>query len=94
MSAACPGIGRCHGARSWCAECDAGRDGPCDVRARAERCDCHPLADRRLAVLERLEQLARSGLVFEGLEDVAGLWPRLLAWSDAQVAELPEVLHA
>ena len=38
---ACPGAGRCHVA-SWCAECDCGQHGPCDARARGERCDRHP----------------------------------------------------
>lgn len=39
----CPGAGRCHNA-SWCASCEATQYGPCDVRARGERCDSHPSA--------------------------------------------------
>lgn len=38
---ACPGAGRCHVA-SWCAECEISDHGPCDARARGERCDRHP----------------------------------------------------
>lgn len=45
----CPGVGRCHNA-SWCASCEVTQHGPCDVRARGERCDSHPSA----ALLEPL----------------------------------------
>jgi hypothetical protein len=39
----CPGVGRCHNA-SWCASCEVTQYGPCDVRARGDRCDSHPSA--------------------------------------------------
>ena len=38
----CPGVGRCHGPWSWCPDCDVTSAGPCDMRARGERCDAHP----------------------------------------------------
>lgn len=51
----CPGVGRCHGPVDWCASCNARKAGPCDVRARGERCDQHPPAaelERDLAALD------------------------------------------
>lgn len=53
MSAdACPGAGRCHVA-SWCAECEISDHGPCDARARGERCDRHPASAVTRPQLER-----------------------------------------
>jgi hypothetical protein len=51
----CPGAGRCHGPRDWCARCDASKLGPCDARARGERCDAHPPAAEIREELARLE---------------------------------------
>lgn len=36
----CPGVGKCHNA-AWCAECDVGPWGPCDVRVAGGRCSAH-----------------------------------------------------
>jgi hypothetical protein len=47
----CPGVGKCHNA-SWCADCDVTALGPCDVRARGERCDAHPSAAALRPLLE------------------------------------------
>lgn len=49
---ACPGAGRCHNA-SWCAECEISYHGPCDARARGERCDRHPASAVTRPQLER-----------------------------------------
>lgn len=49
---ACPGAGRCHVA-SWCAECEISDHGPCDARARGERCDRHPASAVTRPQLER-----------------------------------------
>lgn len=38
----CPGAGKCHGPVVWCPDCDVTALGPCDMRARGERCDAHP----------------------------------------------------
>jgi len=51
----CPGVGRCHGPISWCPDCDVTSTGPCDMRARGERCDVH----QGSAVLRPLLEEAR-----------------------------------
>ena len=50
----CPGTGRCHNA-SWCPSCEITQHGPCDVRARGERCDSHPSAASLTPLLAQAE---------------------------------------
>lgn len=54
----CPGAGKCHGPVVWCADCDVTALGPCDMRARGERCDAHPGS----AVLRPLVEEARHAV--------------------------------
>lgn len=53
----CPGVGKCHNA-SWCADCDVTALGPCDARARGERCDRHPGSDVLRPLLEEVRHAA------------------------------------
>ena len=67
----CPGVGRCHNA-SWCASCEVTQYGPCDVRARGERCDSHPT---RALDAARADDASRFTKSLERASAVVKTWP-------------------
>ncbi len=80
---ACPGAGRCHNA-SWCAECEISDHGPCDARARGERCDRHPASRLTRPLLERARH--ELACAFEDLGEAE----RLARIAEAEAARLRE----
>lgn len=97
----CPGAGRCHN-DSWCASCEVTQHGPCDVRARGERCDSHPstafleplLAEAEHEALCADEDAARAEAVAAKLRETAkAMWATLAARQE-DVGDLTRALDA
>jgi len=105
----CSGAGRCHGPVSWCPDCDVTRHGPCDVRARGERCDSHPSAASLEPLLAQAEHEAlcadedagraehearKAEAIAAKLRDTAKARWATLAARQAEVEELRRSLDA